>query len=154
MNKIDFLDLLASRSRLDASGCRLWTGRTSGGYGRLTVAGKPIRAHRLAFELARGPIAADLCVCHHCDTPTCINTDHMFLGTHADNMADMRKKGRGRAGGSTKNAGTANGSAKLNDEAVRRIRSDMRPLRVLAAEYGVAVGVLSNVRTGKTWRHV
>ena len=78
------------------SGCWLWLGDLdSGGYGRLKIKGKTYRAHR--FSLLREQ-QTDLFVCHKCDTPSCVNPDHLFLGTHSDNMKDMVSKNRHSGG--------------------------------------------------------
>ena len=77
------------------SGCWLWNGGPSGGYGKVTVEQRRIGAHRAAYEAFREPIPAGMEVCHRCDTPPCVNPDHLFLGTRRQNMEDMMKKGRG-----------------------------------------------------------
>ena len=78
------------------SGCWLWTAsvRPLSGYGQLRHAGKIRFAHRVAYEAFRGRIPDGLFVCHHCDTRSCINPDHLFLGTGKDNAQDMIRKGR------------------------------------------------------------
>ena len=86
------------------NGCLEWTGHTNGGYGQLRVDSKVMYAHRFAWELANGPIPNGLKVLHHCDNPPCCETNptpgypdgHLFLGTNADNSADMAAKGRAR----------------------------------------------------------
>jgi len=82
-------------ARLEKSGeCWNWMGSTSGGYGQLSYRRRPVRTHRLAWELAYGPIPAGLSVCHHCDNPRCCRPDHLFLGTPGDNARDCFLKGR------------------------------------------------------------
>jgi hypothetical protein len=77
------------------TGCWLWQGSTDdNGYGQLTVNGEHKRAHRYYYEQKYGCIPDGLCGCHECDNPLCCNPDHIFLGTKADNMADMYAKGR------------------------------------------------------------
>lgn len=81
------------------SGCWLWSGAWNGkwnvcGYGRFNIDGVMRQAHRWAYEHFRGPIPDGLFACHKCDTPPCVNPDHLFLGTAVDNMADMIRKGR------------------------------------------------------------
>ncbi len=83
------------------SGCWLWTGATAGArnhfYGVLTLKSKMQYAHRVSWEFHRGTIPAGLFVCHKCDTPSCINPDHLFLGSPRDNVQDSITKGRTKA---------------------------------------------------------
>lgn len=76
-------------------GCWLWTAaKRHKGYGAFNVRGENFKAHRLAWELTYGPIPKGMHVCHRCDTPSCVNPTHLFLGTNQDNVADMFQKGR------------------------------------------------------------
>lgn len=88
--------LLSGISKNPESGCWEWIGRREQytGYARVKLKGKKISIHRLAYELWKGPIPEGLFVCHSCDNRICINPEHLWLGTHQDNMDDMVKKGR------------------------------------------------------------
>lgn len=77
------------------SGCWIWHGCKDGaGYGYVSVLSKPISAHRIAYVLDKGAIPKGTEICHSCDTPLCVNPEHLFAATHEENMRDMRAKGR------------------------------------------------------------
>lgn len=132
--------------------CWLWTGCTlKCGRGQIGVAGRPRYAHRVAFELYRGPIASGLMVCHTCDNPRCVNPAHLFLGTNADNMADMKRKGRGR-----KAKGEANSNVRLTADQVMQIRQLHRAARGedVASAFGISVWHVYHIQAGRSWRHL
>ena len=85
------------------SGCWLWTGfKSTTGYGVLQVDGKKIKAHRISYEIYKKQIPQGMSVLHKCDVRECVNPDHLFIGTHQDNMKDMVEKRRSRNGNKCK----------------------------------------------------
>lgn len=110
---------------------------------------KTSKAHRVSWTLRNGPIPSSLHVLHKCDNPLCVNPDHLFLGTPFDNMADKVAKGR-----QAHLKGTSNGHTKLTEAQVLAIRSDSRPSRPIAAEYGVAYSLISKIKSRRQWAHL
>lgn len=134
----------------DAAGCTHWTAKAqNNGYGVFNVRGTVYLAHRLAYYLSNGPIPEGMHICHRCDTPSCVNPDHLFLGTPADNMDDMTAKGRRVAV-----RGEDVARAILTEAAVRDIRASADSPRSLGARYGVAPNTITNVRLRRIWKHV
>lgn len=138
---------LFAKAKPDKSGCLLWCASVdSRGYGHLGVDGKTVRAHRLAWEMEHGPIPDGQHVLHKCDVRTCINVDHLFLGTHAENMRDMFRKGRRPAP-----RGERNGSAKIDSAVAAAIRGDKRIYREVALSFGVSPTQVGRIKRGESW---
>jgi hypothetical protein len=134
----------------DGSGCWTWTGNVwHVGYGTIWRDGRPVYAHRVAFELQKGVIPSAMCVCHTCDNKLCMRGDHLFLGTHLDNMADKNIKGRQAKGEQRAEKLTALDVAEIR----RRCRSGERQ-SVLAAAFGVNQSHVSRITRGLGWKHV
>ena len=140
---------------VDRSGeCWLWTaGTNDSGYGQIKFDGWMQKAHRVAWQLTYGPIPNGngyhgTCVCHRCDNPRCVRPEHLFIGTHGDNMADKKAKHR-----QIRNKGTANGRAQLTESEVVRIRADKRTVRAIAFDYGIGTSQVSRIRRGAQWVH-
>lgn len=142
--RVPVTERFQSRFRInDQTGCWDWTAtKDPCGYGRITGDGGPL-AHRLSYKLHRGPIPDGLHVLHRCDNPGCVNPEHLFLGTHADNMADKTAKGRQGL------------RAKLTKAEVVAIRTSIGvPQQKLGKQYGVSKTLISYIRAGKLWTHV
>lgn len=132
------------------SGCVLWTGATNAaGYGIINHQNRPHLAHRLSWQIANGPIPEALAALHKCDVRACINPDHIFLGTRADNNADMVAKKRNKPC-----RGEQQGNAKLSVDEVRLIRSSPGLQREIAAQYAITQVTVSAIKLRKSWAHV
>lgn len=137
------------------TGCWEWDCVSPGdsGYGRFYISERVDKAHRASWMLFRGPIPKDMHVLHECDNRRCVNPYHLFLGTNADNMADMKAKGR-RLG---KSKGTERYNVKLTeaDIPVIRARAATGESRVkIGSDYGITNGTVSAIFHRKKWRHV
>lgn len=135
-------------SPVPEAGCWLWEGDAlSSGYGRMKLNGEQVRAHRVSYDLHKGPIPEGMHILHKCDTPACVNPDHLWAGTHAENMADRAAKGRGVRGASVC-------TAKLNDESAMEVYQAAGSQRAIAKEFGISQFAVHQIKTKKTWKHI
>lgn len=137
------------------SGCWLWVGKegdSSIDYPRIRVDGKHLAVDRVIWILKNGSHpAAGMFVCHKCDVPMCVNPDHLFIGTHTDNVRDMHKKKRWKA---RDMRGENSPTAKLTNEDVTAIRQSTESNSVLAARYGVVRDHIQRVKDRKMWKNI
>lgn len=123
------------------SGCWLWIGCTNGDYGQLWNGVRMDYAHRISYKYRYGEIPYGMQVLHKCDTPNCVNHDHLFLGTQADNMADMMAKDRGR-----------NGKANLSFDDIIKIKQLLKDGKLkqieIAAKYSVHKSTINHIKSG------
>ena len=162
--------------------CVEWVGECDDeGYGVFYAGGKAFRAHRVAYVVDRGPIdPPSKLILHECDNPSCVRPDHLKIGTQADNMDDMARRGRSLRGDRNPSRlhpermargdqhglhahpelaarGERHGRAKLTWDAVRemrRLRGEGWTLAALAERYGVHYSNIKCVCDGKTWKEV
>lgn len=138
-------------------GCWLWTGALDpvDGYGRIGDNGRTRTTHRVAWNLTHGAFPPKgLCVLHRCDVRLCVRPSHLFLGTLADNTADMFSKGRQ---GVEKVMGSDHYRAKLvesNIPEIRRLVAAGRTYAAVGQRFGVSKYTISNVIAGRTWKQV
>lgn len=161
------------------SPCWEWTGGKNGRYGRFTFNYQSVPVHRLSMTLA-GRDPTGLLVCHRCDNPICVNPDHLFLGTHTDNMADKVAKGRQAKGDNTAwrlypercprgprppgsksyggKPGEANNGARLTEAQVIFLRADHARGDIstasLAKKYGIDKSTVLRIVRRQTWLHI
>jgi len=129
--------------------CWNWKGtRHSFGYGVLGADKES--AHRFSYKLFNGNIPKNMCVCHTCDNPQCVNPEHLFLGTHADNVRDKVRKKRHPIGEDSV-------SAKLNQEDVFKIHNERAKgstQQELSDKFGVCRQQIQRILSGERWKHV
>lgn len=133
------------------TGCWEWTAsKTACGYGCIREGNKTLYAHHVAWRMHFGDISSGMCVCHTCDNPACVNPAHLWLGTHAENMADKVRKRR-------QQHGEAKFGSKLRVEQVHAIREAYTGVRgqqkALAEQYGVSNNTIRAIVFGRKWKN-
>lgn len=136
------------------SGCWLWLGMMQVGklYGLFCFKQKTTKAHRASYALHRGPFDRSLCVLHRCDNPACVNPEHLTLGTQADNILDMDRKGRRVSA-----LGEQQHLSKLTPSLVKEIRQlagSGLSYSQIARVYSLHAATVGRIVTRRTWRHV
>ncbi len=139
-------DRILERVIFDPNDCWIWQGALSTkGYGRIGINNKVYTVHRVAYEIFKGKIPAGLEACHKCDVPRCCNPDHVFLGTHLDNMRDCKAKGRNKVPP----------NKKLTTEQVEEIRALAKSgmiQRKIAERFNITQSNVCKIMTGVSRR--
>ena len=148
-----FFKKLQNNSLLKDNGCIEWIGAISStGYGSLTYKQRRYTSHKISYTINYGKVPKGLCVLHKCDNRSCINPDHLFLGTLKDNVHDMMQKGRNNQAREF-----GNNNCKLSNQQVVDIRESYKTQktshRKLAKEYGVNHRVIGRIITGEARKH-
>lgn len=135
-------------------GCWEWIGGTSRGYGIFKLNNKSYRAPRFAWRLLIGEVPSGLFVLHSCDNRACVNPDHLFLGTHDDNMLDMVQKGR--ATGCPLRGEEASNAKLTNDQvlAIRAKKEAGMTYRPLCRLFGITYNTAWCIVNRRTWAHI
>ena len=164
------------RTTIDQNGCWLWNSSMCGsGYGLVAHPTfgffsngslRRVRTHRASYAAFKGPIPAGLLVCHKCDVRKCVNPDHLFLGTDADNHSDMVQKGRNRTISGDDHyfrkhkpvhlirKGEAHNMVKLTESQALEILNSPETGISLARKFGISNANVSRIRQRKIWRHL
>jgi len=139
----------------NGKGCWRWMGNLSRGYGKFKADGVNYRAHRYSYQHLIGDIPDGMHVMHRCDNPSCVNPDHLTIGTHYDNMTDMVHKGRARGKGPR---GSRNGASKFNEDQIINIRHQYDEGNIsqakLARKYDVTSAAINRIIHRQVWTHV
>lgn len=140
---------LLNRARLTDHGCWEWQASKDGaGYGQISVRNRTRRAHRVAFEAFKHEIPQGAVLCHSCDNPSCINPEHLRVGTQKDNARDREMRGRRDV------KGEQIGTAKLTEQDALAIKMSDLPARVLSDIFSVDKSQIWNIRAGRSWKHL
>lgn len=132
----------------NANECWNWMGaKHPFGYGKIWTGERFKPSHHVSFILADNSIPDGMLLRHKCDNPSCVNPNHLEIGTTLDNIRDKMERKRG-------NNGVKHGNAKLTDADVLAIRSSKEKGIKLAEHYGVSPSVISTIKSGKAWKHL
>ena len=132
------------------SGCWIWLGGTNQkNYGHIwsSELKRHERAHRMVYEILNSPIPVGLHLLHRCDNPYCVNPDHMFVGTNAENMADRDAKGR-------QASGARNGNARLTEDKARQILLAPGTITEIARQFGISRTNVRDIKTRRIWKNL
>lgn len=145
---------LINHRKITENGCWEWSGPVNkSGYGLIIIDHKRIRVHRVACALYKDfNINSDFIICHHCDNPPCFNPEHLFIGTHKDNILDCIHKNRAR-----KKYGVTHPNAKLNEDNVKEIRkrrANGETYTSLSKVFGISWGNIERCCKRITWKQV
>lgn len=147
---LSLAEKLERGSSISPNGCRVWQGKKHDamGYARIEVDGRMQYVHRLSWERAHGPVPDGMVLMHSCDNPSCINLNHLSIGTQQENVRDMVRKGRCDRRGDKANP------AKLTWSQVRELRQlDAAGIsrRELSRHFGISVSQVDNIRHNRHW---
>lgn len=137
------------------TGCWDWLrSKDKNGYGYIKDEGKTTKAHRVSYKIHNGRIPKEQCVLHKCDNPSCVNPEHLFLGTFADNARDKVEKGRQYRGFTRDHHGERNGRSILTVKDVLWIRANYKRgmSKLLAEKFGVCVMTILRANRGENWK--
>ena len=141
-----YIDRFHTKYKVMSNGCWVWTAATATiGYGQFW-AGYSTYGHRFSYLIHKGD-PGSMSVCHTCDNPSCVNPDHLWLGTYADNNRDKVLKGRSLKG-------EKNHTAKLTEEDVLAIRASTEDSVTLAKRYNINRNHVYHILKRKSWKHI
>ena len=154
------IERFEKRVALHPTGCKVWLGAIQTMQNRpkaewhgqwRNAAGEHELTHRAAWRMYRGPITQGAFVLHTCDNPRCVNPDHLYLGTQADNVRDMWDRSRAAPGISR---GSKHGMSVIDEAQVREIRDSKESGPAIAKRLGISTTTVYDVRNRKIWKHV
>lgn len=146
----NLIERFESKIYYSIDNCWYWTGSLCPrGYARISINGKNQRASRISYKIYKGEFNHNLIICHSCDNPSCVNPDHLFIGTHTDNMRDMVNKKRNKP-----TIGENCHLSKLDNISVTKIRSMIGniPDKDIAGIFNVSLGAIQGIKHNRTWK--